>query len=72
MNYIHAFGFLLDTIGKVMVAYTSIMVHHRFRHEHRVDEALFKMMKWEQLYGVIGILLIILGSSIEMWVILVR
>lgn len=58
-------GFTLDVIGKVMVAFTAIMVHHRFRKEHRVDDAVFKMMKMEQMIGILGVILIIIGFLLQ-------
>jgi hypothetical protein len=36
------FGFTMDVIGKIMIAYTAIMVHHRFRKEHKIDEECLK------------------------------
>ncbi|MCH7551950.1 hypothetical protein IIB49_00955 [Patescibacteria group bacterium] len=58
-------GFTLDVLGKVMVAFTAIMVHYRFRKEHRIDERVFRSMRREQLLGIIGILLIILGFLLQ-------
>lgn len=59
-------GSTFDVIGKIMVAFTAIMVHHRFRKEHRVDERVFKSMRREQLIGFIGIALIILGFFLQL------
>jgi hypothetical protein len=58
-------GFTLDVIGKLMVGFTAIMVHHRFLLEHKVDEFVFQTMKRERLLGVIGIILIILGYILQ-------
>lgn len=58
-------GFTLDVIGKVMVAYAAIKVHHRFWQEHKVDEFVFKAMKREQIIGIIGIILIIAGFLLQ-------
>lgn len=58
-------GFTLDAIGKVMVAFTAIMVHHRVRQERKIDAAVFKSMKREQIIGVIGIVLIIVGYFLQ-------
>ena len=58
-------GFTLDVLGKVMVAFTAIMVHYRFRKEHKIDEKVFRSMRREQLLGIIGILLIILGFLLQ-------
>lgn len=58
-------GFTLDVLGKILVAFTAIMVHHRFRKEHKVDERIFKAMRREQLLGIIGIGAIILGFILQ-------
>ena len=59
-------GFILDVVGKVMVAFTAIMVHHRFRKEHKVDEAVFKVMKCEQVIGIVGVVFIIIGFLLQL------
>ncbi|MDP2695954.1 MAG: hypothetical protein Q8O87_01735 [bacterium] len=51
----------LDIIGKVMVAYTALAVHHRVRNEHKIDGAVFKIMKREMIVGVLGIATMIAG-----------
>lgn len=58
-------GFALDVIGKVMVAYTAIAVHHRFWKEHKIDEFVFRAMKREQIIGVAGIIFIIVGFILQ-------
>jgi len=58
-------GFTLDVIGKVMVAYTAIMVHRRFWKEHTIDEKVFRAMKGEQVIGVLGIVPIIIGFLLQ-------
>jgi rRNA processing protein Gar1 len=58
-------GFTLDVLGKIMVAFTAIMVHHRFRKEHKVDEKVFRSMRREQAIAVVGILLIIAGFILQ-------
>lgn len=58
-------GFTLDVIGKVLIAYTAIMVHYRFWQEHKIDEKVFATMKREQLIGIIGIALIIVGYLLQ-------
>lgn len=45
----------LDIIGKIMVAYTAIAVHHRVWKEHKIDRAVFRAMKREQWIGIAGI-----------------
>ncbi len=62
---IELLGFTLDVIGKIMVAYAAIKVHHRFWKEHKVDEFVFKAMKREQIIGITGIILIIIGFLLQ-------
>lgn len=56
----------LDVIGKVLISYTVISVHYRFRKEHKIDEAVFSQMKREQVIGIIGIILIIVGYLLKL------
>lgn len=58
-------GFTLDVIGKIMVAYTAIKVHYRFLKEHKIDRKVFTAMKNEQVIGVLGIVLIIIGYLLQ-------
>jgi uncharacterized membrane protein len=59
-------GFTLDVLGKLLVAYTTIRVHHRFRMEHKIDKRVFTAMRLEQTLGFIGIALIILGYFLQL------
>lgn len=60
------FGFTLDLIGKILIAFTAIKVHHRVMKEHRIDKQVFKEMKLEQIVGIIGIVLIIAGYLLQL------
>ncbi|MCP6726491.1 MAG: hypothetical protein KJI69_00400 [Patescibacteria group bacterium] len=59
-------GFTLDIIGKVMIAFTALMVHHRFSKEHKIDEKVFSEMKREKIVGILGILFMILGFLLQL------
>jgi len=59
-------GFTLDVLGKLMIAFTAIMVHHRFRKEHKIDEVVFRSMKREQAIGVLGIIFIVAGYLLQL------
>lgn len=59
-------GFTLDVIGKIMVAFTAVMVHHRFLKEHKVDEKVFRIMRREQIVGITGIVLIVIGYLLQL------
>lgn len=60
------FGFILDTIGTLMVAYTVIVVHYHVWNEHKIDAAVFKAMRREQIIGVVGIILIVIGFVMQL------
>lgn len=55
----------IDIVGKVMIAFTAIMVHHRVLAEKRVDAKVLVEMRHEQIIGVIGVILIILAYLLE-------
>jgi len=59
-------GFTLDVIGKLMVAFTAVMVHHRFFKEHKVNEQIFRIMKREQVIGIVGIVFIVIGYLLQL------
>lgn len=58
-------GFTFDVIGKILVSYTVIMVHYRFWKEHKIDEAVFAIMKYERIIAVFGVILIIIGYILQ-------
>ena len=56
----------LDIIGKIMVAYTALAVHHRVWKEHKIDETVFKAMRRESRIGILGVILLIAGYIIHL------
>lgn len=59
---------LLDLIGTVLVAWAALSVHHRFLKEHKVDNRVFRVMRFEQKLGLLGVCLIILAFLIDVLV----
>ena len=57
---------MLDTVGTILIAYAALNVHHRFRHEHKIDEVVFKAMSQEWRVGIFGIILIVSAFVLEM------
>lgn len=58
-------GFTLDVIGKVLIAYTALMVHYRFWQEYKIDENVFAVMERERFMGISGIILIIIDYLLQ-------
>ncbi|MFV1917044.1 MAG: hypothetical protein ACC618_00940 [Patescibacteria group bacterium] len=65
MNLFNA-GLTLDTIGKVLLGITVLMVHRLVLREHKIDVDVLKTMKREQILGISGILLIIVGYVMQL------
>ena len=62
MNEILTFiALTCDLVGTLLIAYAALSVHHRFRHEHKVDESIFKAMRREQRLALIGASLLVIG-----------
>lgn len=56
---------IFEAVGSIMIAYAALAVHHRFRHEHKVDEAVFRIMKRERNWGLLGIVLTLIGLALH-------
>ena len=59
-------GATADIFGKIIIAYTAIRVHHRFKEEHKIDEAVFHAMAREQRMSFIGVGLMICGYLLQL------
>lgn len=58
-------GHTLEFVGVILIAYMAIRVHSRVREEHKVDKKVVSEMNRERLFGMIGILFIILGYLLQ-------
>jgi hypothetical protein len=58
-------GEVSELIGTLLIAYAALSVHHRFRHEHKVDEEVFTAMRSEIVWAFIGIALILIGFGLH-------
>lgn len=65
MNWFAA-GLTLDTLGKVVLGITVLMVHRHVSQEHEIDADVLRAMKREQVFGIFGILLIIAGYILQL------
>ncbi|PIR87882.1 MAG: hypothetical protein COU10_02205 [Candidatus Harrisonbacteria bacterium CG10_big_fil_rev_8_21_14_0_10_45_28] len=60
----------LRMVGEVMIAYTAIRVHYRFRKEHKIDADVFASMKREQGTGIAGIIFLVAGYLLQIFILL--
>lgn len=54
-------GYFIQTIGTLLIAIIAYLVHHRIAKEKKIDKKVLEQMKKEQIIGIIGIILIIVG-----------
>lgn len=54
-------GFTLQVLGEIMIGATAIMVHRRVWKEHKINPSVYKEMQREQIIGVFGIILLLVG-----------
>ena len=59
-------GLTLDTLGKVLLGITVLMVHRYVLKEHKIDGDVLRGMKREQAFGILGILLIVVGYILQL------
>jgi len=55
----------LKVTGEVLIGLTAIMVHRRVWKEHRINPIVYKEMQREQIMGVLGIILLIIGYFMQ-------
>jgi len=58
-------GMVLGVIGKVILGFAVLRVHMIILREHKIDGAVLRSMKREQLITVFGIICILLGFTLE-------
>lgn len=59
-------GLTIDTLGKVLLGLTVLMVHRHVLQEHKIDADVLRSMKREQILGMSGILLIVVGYILQL------
>lgn len=58
-------GLLLNMVGVVLIAFAALRVHHHVLNEHKIDEDVRRTMKSEQVLGIIGVVLVVVGHVIQ-------
>lgn len=66
MNWL-IIGATFDVLGKVLIGLTVLLVHRHVIKEHKIDKAVLKEMKREQLLGALGIIFIVTGYFIHIF-----
>jgi hypothetical protein len=58
-------GLTLKTFGEVIIGISIIRVHYRIMQEHKLDRKVYRSIRNEKFWGLIGIILIITGYLFE-------
>lgn len=61
------FAFTLDLIGKLLISFTAIMVHHRVQLEHKIDKKVYAEMKKEKALALVGIGFMVSGYLVHIF-----
>lgn len=59
-------GFTFDVLGKVLLGITVLLAHRQIVEEHRIDRDVLMEMRREQVLGLLGIILIIVGYFLQL------
>jgi uncharacterized membrane protein len=51
----------LEMIGSVLIGWAALRVHHRVMGKHKIDQRVVRVMRVEQRFGSLGIMLVVLG-----------
>ena len=64
MNYT-VIGFVLTTIGEILLGAMVLIIHWHILKEHRIDVDVLRQMKQEQFLGIFAITSIIIGFLLQ-------
>lgn len=60
------FALTFDFLGKFLLVIMALLVHRRVKKEHKIDKKVLKEMKLEQSVGIIALIFLIMGYTLEL------
>lgn len=66
MNH-NIIGFVLTTMGEVLLGAMVLIIHWHILKEHRIDADVLKQMKQEQFLGAFAIASIVIGFFLQVF-----
>lgn len=61
-------GATFDVIGKILIGITVLRVHKHIIADHKIDKPVLVEMRREQMLGALGILFIVIGYLIHIFI----
>ena len=60
-------GLTVSVVGKVLLVIGILRAHSVISHEHKIDDKVLKSFKFERWLTIAGLVLIVLGYSMEIY-----
>ena len=60
-------GLTVSMIGKLLLAAGVLIAHSKIAHERKIDLAVIRSFKTEQIITIVGIVLILIGYCMELY-----
>lgn len=67
MGFFEILALTFEFSGKILIAITVLLVHDKMRREHKIDKRVLKSIQREEVLGVLGIFLMILGYLMQVY-----
>ena len=62
---IEIIGFVLTTMGEILLGAMVLIIHLHILKEHRIDADVLRQMKQEQFLGILAIVSIMIGFVLQ-------
>ena len=66
MSFIATLGFTIGFIGQILLALSVYIVHKRIGREKKIDKHIVKQIHKEKYLSIVALVLIVLGSLLEL------
>lgn len=51
----------LEAMGTLLIAWAALRVHHRVLNEHKISPQVVRIMRIEQMLGIVGMVMVFIG-----------
>lgn len=65
-THMQPIGFVLQTLGEILIAVTVLRVHAREMKEKKIDQVVLSELKEEQRLGRFGAVLLVVGFLLQL------
>ena len=58
----------IETIGTILIALVVLSVHMHIATERKIDEVVIKNLRREKMYIIVGLILVVVGYGLEIYI----